>query len=235
MNTMNRTRGFTLIELLVVISIIAILAAMLMPAINLVRRAAKQTNCASALRQLSIAFDAYGADNEGYLPNTALAVPHYEIWSSQIVDYLDLGQSADAAGWTSAKIQTAKRNIVHGCTEWKLVSVYSPGYGMNYCPAFPVAGTTDQNGGANFREILRQSCDQPTRRILLGDSMAPDLSVASWNPASTPTAFWAGHGDARRHGAGANYVFFDGHVQVVAEARRPWLGIFNPASTSWDP
>jgi prepilin-type N-terminal cleavage/methylation domain-containing protein/prepilin-type processing-associated H-X9-DG protein len=233
--TSTALRAFTLIELLVVISIIAVLAAMLLPSINLVRRAAKQANCGSALRQLNIAFEAYGADNDGYLPNMALAIPHYEIWSSQIVDYIDIGQDADAAGWTSAKIQATKHNIVHGCPEWKLASVYSPGYGMNSYPAFPeLLASTDQNSGV-FRELQRMHCSNQSRRLLLGDSIGPGLSMASPNIAVIPTsfAFWAG--DPRRHGAGSNYVFFDGHVQLVAESKRPWFGVFDPASTSWDP
>ena len=61
-----RCAAFTLIELLVVISIIAVLAAMLMPAIALVRESALATSCQSTLRQFGIANAAYAADWEGY-------------------------------------------------------------------------------------------------------------------------------------------------------------------------
>jgi prepilin-type N-terminal cleavage/methylation domain-containing protein/prepilin-type processing-associated H-X9-DG protein len=63
-----RRDGFTLIELLVVVSIIAVLAGMLLPAISLVRTAARAGVCKSNLRQVYIAYHDYAADNEGSLP-----------------------------------------------------------------------------------------------------------------------------------------------------------------------
>ena len=51
---MKRTKGFTLIELLVVISIIAILLAILMPALNRVREQGKRISCMSNLKQLML-------------------------------------------------------------------------------------------------------------------------------------------------------------------------------------
>lgn len=64
---MNR-HAFSLMELLVVITIIAILAAMLVPAIGLVREAAKQVNCISNQRQMLLAIHAYAENNEGLTP-----------------------------------------------------------------------------------------------------------------------------------------------------------------------
>ena len=63
--------AFTLIELLVVISIIAILAAMLLPAIGMVRDSARTAACQSNLRQVGMAVMAYANDADGIL------VPYY--------------------------------------------------------------------------------------------------------------------------------------------------------------
>ena len=67
---LRQRQGFTLIELLVVISIIAILAAMLMPAIGMVREAATAASCRSRLGQLSLSTVAYAGDWEGVLVPT---------------------------------------------------------------------------------------------------------------------------------------------------------------------
>ncbi|MHC4070937.1 MAG: type II secretion system protein [Planctomycetota bacterium] len=61
---MRRKEGFTLIELLVVIAIIAILLAILMPALNRVREQGKRAVCLSNLKQLSLAWILYADDNE---------------------------------------------------------------------------------------------------------------------------------------------------------------------------
>ena len=60
--------GFTLVELLVVIGIIAILLSILIPSVNLVRKRANRTACASNLRQLGQFFQMYLQDSKNKLP-----------------------------------------------------------------------------------------------------------------------------------------------------------------------
>lgn len=67
--TSCRNVGFTLIELLVVISIIALLVAILLPALGQARAAARRIQCLSNMRQVGIASHAYAADFNGYFPS----------------------------------------------------------------------------------------------------------------------------------------------------------------------
>ena len=65
---MKRGKGFTLIELLVVMAIIAILAAMLMPALQRAREAARRTSCLNNLKELGVGLAQHQKDHDGSMP-----------------------------------------------------------------------------------------------------------------------------------------------------------------------
>lgn len=92
----NNRRGFTLIELLVVIAIISILAALLLPAVQKSRAAARRTQCANNLRQIGIALHNYHENHNSFPSGTVEAGPRGTAlnepawaWGVAILPYLE--------------------------------------------------------------------------------------------------------------------------------------------------
>ncbi|HUU20403.1 MAG TPA: type II secretion system protein [Sedimentisphaerales bacterium] len=175
--------GFTLIELLVVIAIIALLMAILMPALSYVRKQARSSACQSNLRQLSLAMNLYALDHD----DLTMPFSHQsgEYWFHQLAPYLSAKDYKDNPAehiegvmkvtfCPMAKRQDRTEESFYGSaySSWRFMGGEGS-YGLNlwllpddpiYAPDFPAG---------NF---YKKYSDTKSNVPLLGDSMW----VGSW-------------------------------------------------------
>ena len=219
--SLPRSRAFTLIELLVVIAIIAILASMLLPALNRARHAAQDSNDVSNLKQIGLGASMYANDYRQYIP----IIPSPNPWgvngnlpsraqlSTMLVPlgYLPFGKVISSS-FSSGTDPSG------GSAVWALACP-EESYWLN---------SIDQMGPHHKPVIIgfeSWTCwEWGTRQDLQRQDVPPEYPNAPTTVSRTRLA-WRWEYDSRlRSGGGSPVLFLDGHV-VVPPARddTAWL------------
>jgi len=100
-------RAFTLIELLVVIAILAILASLLFPAVSASKAKGEAVTCASNIRQLSLAWHLYAAENGDFLVNNHGVIEtlaRRQTWANNVEDWVDGEDNTNLIYLTDSKL-----------------------------------------------------------------------------------------------------------------------------------
>lgn len=222
-------RGFTLIELLVVISIIALLIAILLPALGKAKLASQSVQCLSNQRQLFLGVEMYTQQYKEWMPiagyNGTMPFKSSPTWARSVAYLLDLPfqyeQGTIDLAYNNTRMKQTyapdnRKGIFKCPTEnytnnWKNLnstsygwntSGYGLGMGDNYFLA-TAAATRD-----GYRRVMRTEIVKPSGTIVLGDYLARNGLYDYVNTQFTGAV----DRFSTYHNGGANVLWNDGHA-----------------------
>lgn len=194
--------AFTLLEMLVVIGIIALLMALLVPAVSRVRAQSQTVACASNLRQLALAANLYANDNDGFYPPA-----HFKKTSGTPPN------SVSGAPVLLKAYSSSENALIQCPVDPQAINVLEL-YGLVYPVDIQMPQYASyQYNFAVFVNALTNPSAQPTNRSTLRDSS--DLIILYDGTVSSDRGGPWEVIAARHSGPSFNAVFLDSHVESI--------------------
>lgn len=198
-----KKQRFTLIELLVVIAIIAILASMLLPALNKARDKAKNVKCVANLKQVGIFMNLYSDNSAGYYPVQYIKTSPYTSWMTILRN--GVGQK-----FSDNSLQCPGDSILKDKVS----------YGISYFWGRMEANGTPDSTYLGYRK--NSQIIMPSYMVHAIDSLSYDFSPHS--------STFAANFPLLRHNGSFSLLFVDGHVE---SRKSRSFGIYAGTASGW--